>query len=150
MAIARRLAERNRVLVADIDPERLAVVQEAFRDEGIDGVTVRCDVTDDDSVAALAAAVREHGPMKAYVHVAALAPSISLGSEALLRVSFVGVRRVHDALLPLAEVNSVCVLVSSLGGHVPPTPSPEVLAILDDPMAPNAVERLIDFVSQDG
>src|SRR5262249_14149515 len=34
--------------------------------------------------------------------------------------------------------------VSSLGGHVPPTPSPEILAILDDPMAPNAVERLIE------
>jgi NAD(P)-dependent dehydrogenase (short-subunit alcohol dehydrogenase family) len=141
MAIARRLGERNRLLVVDRDRPRLEHVREVFRDEGYDGRTILCDITDSASVAEMASEVSATGPLKAVVHVAALAPS-SGDAAAVMRVNLAAPRLVMDAVLPLARVNSVAILISSAGGHQRPLPSEETLAVMDDPLAPDFMERL--------
>jgi NAD(P)-dependent dehydrogenase (short-subunit alcohol dehydrogenase family) len=68
--------------------------------------------------------------------------------RALLAVNLVGARRVAEALLPLATNGTAAIFISSLAGHIAP-PAPEVIAVLDDPLAPDFVSRLEAVVADE-
>ncbi|MER5474234.1 SDR family oxidoreductase [Streptomyces sp. NPDC002935] len=77
LAMARRAgADGFRVVVAELEQERGEHAVAELCAEGIDAHFVRCDVADPDSVAALAAAVREIGPVYGLVNNAALANGV--------------------------------------------------------------------------
>ncbi|MFD8641373.1 SDR family oxidoreductase [Streptomyces zaomyceticus] len=77
LAMARRAGEDGfRVVLAEVDRERGEHAAAELRAEGIDARFVRCDVADPESVAALAAAVRELGPLYGLVNNAALANGV--------------------------------------------------------------------------
>ncbi|MEU4269471.1 SDR family oxidoreductase [Streptomyces sp. NPDC026092] len=81
MAMARRAGEDGfRVVVAELERERGERAAARLRAEGVDARFVRCDVADPASVDALAAAVRETGPLYGLVNNAALANGVG-GSE---------------------------------------------------------------------
>ena len=140
MAVARRLAQRCRVLLADIDGARAEAGAAMLRGEGCDARAIACDVTDPAAVAALAARVAELGGLGTLAHVAGLSPS--LGDYAgIMRVNLMGVALVAEALLPHARPGSAAILIASLAAHNF-RPSDEAVAVLRDPAAPDLAERL--------
>jgi len=116
MAMARRMAQNYRVLLADVDAERTEANAAMMRTEGCDAVAFACDVTDPDAVMALADEVGRRGGLGALVYVAGLSPSAAQ-FEAIMRVNLIGAARVCEVLLPHTAPGSAAVLISSLAAH---------------------------------
>jgi NAD(P)-dependent dehydrogenase (short-subunit alcohol dehydrogenase family) len=135
MAIARRLGDSYRVLLADRDAEHLERQVIALRSEGheVDGIT--CDVVEPDAVRRLAAAAEQSGPVRALAHVVGLSPSMADGAT-VLRVNLVGPTLVADAVVELATPGTAAVFVASLAGHLVEL-TPEETAALDEPLTPD-------------
>jgi len=140
MAAARRLSQRHRVLVADIDQDRAEAAAEALRREGGDALGLGCDVAAPAAVEALAARVADLGGLGVLAHVAALSPAMA-DFGAIIRVNLTGVALVAEALLPHASLGSAAILVSSLGGHNLRLADP-VERLLRAPTDPALVEKL--------
>jgi len=140
MAVAQRLAQRYRVLLADIDGARAEAQAAAMRDGGCDAAAIACDVTSPAAVAALADAVKERGGLGVLAHVAGLSPS---GSDfhAILRVNLMGAALVAEALLPFARQGSSAILIASMAAYGV-RPTEEELAVLREPAAPDLAKRL--------
>jgi NAD(P)-dependent dehydrogenase (short-subunit alcohol dehydrogenase family) len=142
MAVARRMAQRRRVLLADIRGDHAAAQAEVMRSEGCDARGIACDVTDPAAVQELAAEVAQLGGLGTLVHVAGLSPS--LGDYAtIMRVNLTGVALVAAAMLPLAGPGSAAILISSLAAHNF-RPGEAAIAALADPAAPDLAERLAE------
>jgi NAD(P)-dependent dehydrogenase (short-subunit alcohol dehydrogenase family) len=139
-AIARRMAQRYRVLLADIDGNRAEAEAVRMRAEGCDARAAACDITSASDVAALAAVVEERGGLGALVQVAGLSPSLA-DYRTIMRVNLMGAAMVAEALLPLALPGAAGVLIASLAAHSY-TPSPEAQAVLRQAPAPDLAERL--------
>ena len=145
MAIARRLGDSYRVLLADRDADHLERQVIALRSEGHEVHGITCDVVEPDAVRRLAAAAEQSGPVRALAHVVGLSPSMADG-ETVLRVNLVGPTLVADAFFELAGPGTAAVFVASLAGHLVEL-TPEQTAALDEPLAPDfpaAVAAAID------
>ncbi len=147
MGAARRLGATYRLLLADRDAAHLDRQVAALRVEGFDIQGICCDVTDPAAIEALAGRVAESGPLRAIAHVVGLSPSMG-DWRALLAVNLVGARRIAEALLPLASNGTAAIFIASLAGHIAP-PTPEVIAVLDDPLAPDFLPRLEAVVTDE-
>jgi NAD(P)-dependent dehydrogenase (short-subunit alcohol dehydrogenase family) len=140
MAAARRVAQRYRVLIADLDAARATQRARQLQEEGGQAIAFECDVTDEDAVAALAQEVDRLGQFRALVHVAGLSPSMA-DFATIMRVNLAGVARVAHSLLPLATNGTAAVLISSLAAHNF-RPAAAIAALLIDPTDIHFVERL--------
>jgi NAD(P)-dependent dehydrogenase (short-subunit alcohol dehydrogenase family) len=138
---ARRLAQRHRVLIADIDSVRAEIAAEELRREGGDAASVGCDITDPAAVALLAARVAELGGFRVLAHVAGLSPSLA-DFGTIIRVNLGGAARVAESLLQFATVGTAAILVASLAAHTY-QPSTAIEALLREPTHPALVERLV-------
>jgi len=147
MAVARRLAQRRRVLLADIDAARAEAGAAAICEEGGDACAVACDVTDAGAVARLAERVSELGGLGVLAHVAGLSPSLG-DFAAIMRVNLTGPALVAGALLPLARQGSAAILVASLAAHNF-RPSDAAMAVLREPAAPDLPARLAEVLGDE-
>jgi len=147
MAVARRLSQRRRVLIADIDAGRAQAAAEALRSEGADASGIACDVTDPASVAALARVVADQGGFQVLAHVAALAPAVSDFGQ-IIRVNLTGAALVAEALRPLASAGTAAILIASTAGHNV-RPAEAVEALLRSPTDPDLVEKLTAVLEAD-
>jgi NAD(P)-dependent dehydrogenase (short-subunit alcohol dehydrogenase family) len=100
-----------------------------------------------DAAAVLATRARELGTFRALVHTAGLSPAMA-GWQEILRVDLVGVVRLLDAFLPLAEPSSVAVCVASIAGHLGAF-DPTMDALLEDALAPELEARFLDACGSD-
>lgn len=141
MATARRLGQSYRVMLASLSGAKNAGREAALREDGIDAIAVQCDMTDPASVEALARTVEARGQLGVLAHVAALSPSMG-DWRTLLSVNLVGAALMERAMLRLAGVGTAAVFVSSLAAHGGALPGDDVLAILDDPLAPDFFAKL--------
>jgi NAD(P)-dependent dehydrogenase (short-subunit alcohol dehydrogenase family) len=127
-AVARVLARRGPLVVADRDGKRLDQLAASL---GPQTSAVECDVTDDAAVAGLAGAV---GRLGALVITAGLSPSMAPGRR-IYEVNLHGTARVLDAFEPALGEGSVAVCFASMAGHLVP-PAPEIDRVLDEPASP--------------
>lgn len=141
MAAARRLSQRHRVLIADINAPRVEWAAETLRQEGGDAVAIACDITDPAAVEALCATVDRLGGFRVLAHIAGLSPSMG-DFATIMRVNLVGAVAVAESLRPRATSGTAAVLISSLAGHVF-SPSAAVKAALDDPRSPHLLEAVV-------
>jgi NAD(P)-dependent dehydrogenase (short-subunit alcohol dehydrogenase family) len=148
MAVARRLAQRHRVLLADLRATHAEAQAAALRAEGCDVRAIACDVTDPAAVSTLATRVAELGGLAVLAHVAGLSPSLG-DYTTIMRVNLTGVALVAEALLPLARAGSAAVLIASLAAHNF-CPTDEVIAVLRDPAAHDLAERLTAVIGPEG
>lgn len=140
MAAARRLGERYRILLTDIDEPKLLAGRDALQQDGFDVRAVVCDLTERDSVAELARTAEANGPLRVLAHVTGLSPSMA-DWRTIMRVNLLGARYVAEAMLPLARLGTAAVFVSSIGGHISPPPA-EAVALLDEPEQPGFLDEL--------
>jgi NAD(P)-dependent dehydrogenase (short-subunit alcohol dehydrogenase family) len=140
MAIARRLGERCRLLLADRDQAHLQGMVATLGHEGHDASGIGCDVTDHAMVAALARRAAELGPLRVLAHVVGLSPSMA-DFRTIMTVNLLGAMHVAEAMLPLAAQGTAAIFVSSLAGHRPP-PADRIVALLDEPLQPGFLDAL--------
>lgn len=140
MAAARRLSQRHRILIADLDGARAEDAAAQLRTEGGDAAGMACDVTSLDDVQRLAEAVARSGPLRVLAHVAGLSPSMGT-FDRIVDVNLAGPAHVAGALLPLAGPGTAAILISSLAAHNFQPPEP-VKAVLRAPQDPGLVEAL--------
>ena len=139
--VARRLGERNRLLLVDSNPDVLEKAAGAMAADGFDVSPCLCDITDRQSVEALAATVARAGPMRILAHVAGLSPN-GADWQSIMRVNLLGPALVAQALVRLAQPGSAALFVSSTAAHIAPEPGPDLWMALGEPMAPDFIDRV--------
>jgi NAD(P)-dependent dehydrogenase (short-subunit alcohol dehydrogenase family) len=133
-AVASQIKGERLLIVADtnlVAAENVA----ALLGSGVESVVL--DITDPDSVRALAARVPRLG---ALVVTAGLSPTMAPGDR-IFEVNLRGVAQVVQAFDPTVGAGTAAVVFASTAGHMVPV-SPELAAALDDPLAPDLLERL--------
>jgi NAD(P)-dependent dehydrogenase (short-subunit alcohol dehydrogenase family) len=133
LACARRLGNRHRLVLADINAAGLEAAAAELRAAGCTVTPVQVDITRPDSVSHLAETARSLGRLGALVHAAGLSPTMADGRR-IIEVNLVGTALVERAFLPLAEPGSAAVLIASTAGHTGPA-SRRGDPILSDPLA---------------
>jgi NAD(P)-dependent dehydrogenase (short-subunit alcohol dehydrogenase family) len=142
MAAARRLGQRHRVVLASLGAEETAAGEAALRADGIDAVAVQVDVTSPDSVAGLTKLVAsQEQPLRTLAHVAGLSPSLGDWRQ-IFAVNLIGTALMERDCLELAVRGTAAVFIASSAGHLTQPLSPEVAAVLDDPLDPDFFGRL--------
>ena len=116
-AIARRVGSGRTVLLADLDPDKLAGAAEALEATGHVVRTHPVDVASRDSVRTLAQAAAALGDVVTVVHTAGLSP-VQASAAAILAVDLVGVAVVLDEFGGVIAPGGAGLVVSSMAGHM--------------------------------
>jgi NAD(P)-dependent dehydrogenase (short-subunit alcohol dehydrogenase family) len=143
LACARALVGEGTLWLQDIDGERVGVAAATLASEGIEARTIAGDLCDPTHLSALAAAVEDAGGLRALAHTAGVSPTMA-DARRVFEVDLVATARLIDALAPTLGTGSVAVLLASQAGHmVAAAATPEIDAILDAPLEPDAHPRLV-------
>lgn len=148
LAIARRLGQRQRLLLVDRDAAALKLAGARLADEGHDVVVAAADVTEPAEVVQLARRVSDLGPLRVLAYVTGISPNGG-DWQTIMKVNLVGAKLVERAFLPLAGEGTAALFVSSAAAHVPPVPSQATHNALADPLADDFLERLHAAESHD-
>ena len=97
-------------------------------------------MSDPDSVASLADTVKDLGGLRSLAHAAGISPTMA-DWRRIIEVDLVGTALLVRALEPLTTPGSAAVCWASIAGHGV-APDPELDAALDDPLAPDFLDRL--------
>ena len=116
LAVARLLAERHRVVLADLDSEALQGA--ALRLDSREVETALCDVADETSVERLASLASRRGPIAAVIHTAGISPQMG-DPERIVRVNALGTVHIAIAFRNLLGAGSCLLNVASSAGHLP-------------------------------
>jgi NAD(P)-dependent dehydrogenase (short-subunit alcohol dehydrogenase family) len=123
-AIARRTGAGKHVLLADFNETNLQNAKTALEDAGHTVSTQRVDVSDRDSVAALARAAAGLGDVVQVVSTAGVSP-VQAPTEAVLAVDLYGTAVVLEEFGTVIAPGGAGVHISSMAGHMPPPLDPE-------------------------
>lgn len=134
LAVARRLAPRGPLVVADRD---LEAVQELAAELGDGTTAMACDVTDADEIAEVYGRI-DH--LDALVITAGVSGSMANGRR-IFDVNLLGTARVLAAAERSIGAGSVAVCFSSMSGHRVPDHD-DLLGVLADPLAPGFFEAI--------
>lgn len=145
-ACARRLAGTVDVLLL-VDRDEESARAAAKELEGAEAFGL--DVTDREALARLAARVEELGTLRAVAHAAGISPTMA-DWRRIFEVDLVGTAALAEALRPLAVAGTAHVYFSSMSPLLAGIdPSPEVGAILDDPLHEDFLDRVREAVGPD-
>lgn len=128
--------------------DRDAATADAARDvlaaenPGVTVESVVLDITDTQGLAHLADRIGELGELRAVAHAAGISPSMGDWRD-IFTVDLIGTALLAQALRPLAVPGTATVCFASMAPLLDPTPpDPAALAILDDPLDPQFLDRL--------
>jgi len=144
--VARRLGETNRLLIADINVQKLSQLVGVLQAEGAQAEGFVCDITDLNAVARLAERAKELGGFCKLAHVAGLSPSLA-DWRTIVSVNLIGPSFVLNALEPLAGPGIAAVLVASLAAHISP-PVDKAMAVLSHPTSASILDDLNTVMEQ--
>jgi NAD(P)-dependent dehydrogenase (short-subunit alcohol dehydrogenase family) len=123
-AIARRTGAGKHVLLADFNETNLQNAKTALEDAGHTVSTQRVDVSDAESVRALAQAAAGLGDVVQVVSTAGVSP-VQAPAEAVLAVDLYGTAVVLEEFGKVIAPGGAGVHISSMAGHMPPPLDPE-------------------------
>lgn len=112
-AVARRIGIGSTVVVADVDQRLLDQAVAALTAPGCDAVGNMVDVSDKESVEALATAAADRGPVAVVVHTAGLC-QVRATVDAILRVDLLGTAQVLDAFGAVISPGGAGVCIASM------------------------------------
>ena len=146
-ACARCLGETMDLVLTDVAAEPLETFATALEEEGF---TVRAqlsgDLCDEALLSSLAETASGGGGLGVLVHTAGLSPALARW-EPIMRVNLVATAKLLAEIEPLLIEKSVAILIASIAGHLSPT-DPEADAIIDDPLAPDLIERIAPVIQR--
>lgn len=116
LATARAIKGSHDVLISDIDQDRLNQAQSELAAAGIDCATAICDVTDPQSVSALARQAQSLGTVASVIHTAGASPSMGSAAK-ILQINALGTVLVNRAFYEIATPGMAVVNVASVAGH---------------------------------
>lgn len=142
LACARRLADRvDHLLLVDVDEATVTQTANTL-DSAAQVEPVVLDVTDDAGLADLARRVGELGRLGPVAHAAGISPTMA-DWRRIFAVDLVGTALLAEALRPLATGGSAMVCFASMAAQLGASAStPEVDAVLDDPLHEHFLDRL--------
>jgi NAD(P)-dependent dehydrogenase (short-subunit alcohol dehydrogenase family) len=127
----------DHLLMVDIDA---GTVSEAAASLGAEAVVL--DVTDRDGIDQLTARVDDLGSLRALAHAAGVSSTMA-DWRRIVTVDLVGTALLVEALRPLAAANTALVCFASMAATFAATmSSPEIDAVLDEPLDPQLLDRL--------
>ena len=113
-------------------------------------IGVVCDITDPDSIAALVARVEELGDLRALAHAAGVSPTMA-DARRVFEVDLMGTQLILDAFEPLAVPGSASVCwASSAAYQLAPYATPELDALIDNPLASDFLDRATSEIDDSG
>lgn len=140
-ASAKILGRQGALLLADISEERLAAAAAELKAEGIETVEyLTTDITNRQAVKELADKAASMGELAAIVHTAGLSPTMA-DWRRITEVNSLATAYILNEFIKLAVPGTVAVCIGSMSAHMMP-PSPELTAVLKNPLAPNYMETL--------
>ncbi len=135
LSVAQRLGLGSKVVLADVNQAALEVTAESLRADGYDVVEQMTDVSNRDSVAALAGTASELGRIEVVVHTAGVSP-VQASVEAILKVDLLGAALLLDAFSGIVAPSGAGVFISSMAGTLAP-------------LEPDLERRLMDSATAD-
>lgn len=143
LATARILGRDHRVVLADLDQDRLDAAVTELTAAGIDAAGFVCDITDRASVERLFHDAAQGGHhVRAVVHTAGVSPQMGAPGR-IARINGIGTVNVTQAFLARAEEGDALVNVASVAGHGLPK---VMVPVRSFPLArsdPDAFERAV-------
>ncbi|WP_404476531.1 SDR family oxidoreductase [Novosphingobium sp. BL-52-GroH] len=146
MAVARRIGQDHRLLLADRNLDHAEEKAQALRGDGYDAVAFSCDVTNPAHVASLAEAASDAGPVRTLCNVVGLSPSMG-DFRAVIGVNIVGATRIAEAFRPIMASGGAAIFISSMAGHMKPL-TPEIQDLLDAPLEDGVIDKLEALVGE--
>lgn len=119
LATAKILGRDTYVVICDVDEQRLAVGLEELKSLGIEGESLRCDITDRGSVGAVVARASAVGRVTSVVHTAGISPHMG-SAEKVMTINALGTLNVNEAFLDVAGEGFCIVNVASMAAHMLP------------------------------
>jgi NAD(P)-dependent dehydrogenase (short-subunit alcohol dehydrogenase family) len=135
LSVAQRLGLGSKVVLADVNQAALEVTAESLRADGYDVVEQMTDVSNRDSVSALAGTASELGRIEVVVHTAGVSP-VQASVEAILKVDLLGAALLLDAFSGFVAPGGAGVFISSMAGTLAP-------------LEPDLERRLMDSTTAD-
>jgi len=136
-AVARQLAPRGPLVIADRNPEGIEALAAEL---GGDVRALPCDLTDQAQVDALFATISD---LDSVVITAGISGTW-FPARQILEVNLVGTARVLRAAEPLLRPGSVGVCIASQSGYMVPE-NPGLFAVLENPLSPTFFDDLAAF-----
>ena len=130
------------LLLADLSPESLAVLQAACADRAAAVETHVLDVTRREEIDRLVRAVADEAPIDAVIHTVGISPTMA-DWETIVDVDLIGTTRLIESLRPQIRPRGAVVFIASMSAHMCP-PSAELDAALSRPLEEGLLEKLRD------
>jgi len=119
LATAKILGRDHRVVIADVNQERLDAAVAELTALGVDAEAVVSDITDRASVDDLMMRGNATGELRAVVHTAGVSPQMGK-PEFIVRINALGTINVAESALAVATEGFALVNVASIAGHTAP------------------------------
>ena len=140
MAVARRLGQSHRLLLADRNEEHLKQQIAALIAEGHDATGLACDVSAPADIFTLAERARSLGPVRTLAYVVGLSPSAG-DFRAIMAVNLAGAAAAAEAFAGVLAAGGCGIFISSSAAHMSAPPR-ELTTILDAPRSPELIAQL--------
>lgn len=125
MAIARRMAYGNKILVADWKIENANTISKIMREAGFDVIPFEVDISSKTSILHLIEAAQQEGEISMFINAAGLSPS-QASIEQILQVDLYGTAVLLEEFGKVIKKGGTGVTISSQSGHRMPALSPEI------------------------
>jgi NAD(P)-dependent dehydrogenase (short-subunit alcohol dehydrogenase family) len=146
-ACAARFAQSHRLVLSDIDPERLDETQRGLSERGHEAEVLAGDLSDRGAADALAQLAAHTGELSVMVHAAGVSPSMA-DAWRIVEVNLLGTLHLVEALTPLVRPGTAGVCIASISGWRRGIWRFDEL--LGDPAAPNFRARMSAEAGVDG
>ena len=137
-AIARRISAGRHVLLADINLANANAAAKTLGDAGFEVTTTTVNITDKESVHALAGLAADTGDVIGVIHAAGVSPS-QASPETILKVDLYGTALVLEEFGNIIASGGAGVVIGSMSGHR----FPSLTAEQDYALAMTPVEELL-------
>lgn len=142
MGCARVLGRRTRLVMVDIDADRLAQSVGILEHEGYTVTGHQCDISNETQVSEMGGFLAQYGGVRVLAHVAAVGNTPG-GWRHVMEVDLLGVHLVANAVAPHMVAGGVAIFISSTGSYQCPVDR-RIEGLIDDPFQSDWLSQIAD------
>lgn len=139
-AIARLLGRTQRLMLTDLNADRLEALLATLSDEGYQAEGLAGDLAEAGLATSLAEQCTKAGPIRSVVNAAGLSP-VQADWASIIRANSIGPARLLAAFETLLERGTACVMIASVSGHLGPQDA-VAESLLRDALQPELLDAL--------